>query len=184
MGEHNCWYIVEVKPAADTEEEELAEVFEDIIHHVTSAVAESIEPGSIGAIATADETTDGYYLVQFSGLPFVEQDGSGALLCECYWLYPIPGARKWYTRSEVAHTVDLTKVVDAKVEMNSMSQGNMIPAGARRLLDGKIAEKISETSSYFIVDEILRRERLEYDPSGVCTGDLPESDSDSDSDVE
>ena len=64
--------------------------------------------------------------------------------------------------------------------MNSVSQSNMIPAGARRLLDGKIAEKISETSHNFILDEILRRERLEYDPSRVYTGDLAEPDSDSD----
>jgi len=173
FGDHNCWYIVEVKPGADTDEEDLTDIFKDVLHHVTSAVAASVELGNIGAIATDDESSDGYYLVEFTGVPYTEQSGSsaGALMCECYWLYPIPGARKWYTRSEVSHIADLTNVVDAAVVMNPVSPSNMVPAGPRRNLDGLIAVKISEESHNFILDEVQRRERLEYDPSRVYTED-------------
>ena len=83
MGDHNCWHIVSVKPGVDTDDEDLDEMFKHVLHHVTSAVAASVELGNIGAIATDDASTDRYYLVEFTGLPFTEQDGSGALKCEC-----------------------------------------------------------------------------------------------------
>ena len=54
----------------------------------------------------------------------------------------------------------------------------MVPAGPRRNLDGRIAVKISEGSHNFILDEVQRREMLEYDPSRVNTGD-GKNDSDS-----
>ena len=65
----------------------------------------------------------------------------------------------------------MTNVVDAAVLMNPVSPSNMVPAGPRRNLDGLIAVKISEESHNFILDEVQRRERLEYDPSRVYTED-------------
>ena len=72
----------------------------------------------------------------------------------------------------------MTNVVDAAVVMNPMSQSNMVPAGPRKNIDGRIAVKISEEYHNFILDEVQRRERLEYDPSRVYTGD-EKNDSDS-----
>ena len=88
------------------------------------------------------KTEHEYYLVEFDGLPFTEQDGSGTYKCECYWLYPLPNAVDWYTRSRIATTVDLPNVVHASVDMLHISASNMVPTAARRnlQLEGKVAE--------------------------------------------
>ena len=51
-----------------------------------------------------------------------------------------------------------------------------------RKLQKKHALKISDDSHNYILDEIIRRERLDYDPSRVLVGDEDEDEDDSDSD--
>ena len=54
-----------------------------MIHHLTSAVSDSVDIGKIGAIATEGEDTyDGYYLVEFAGCPYTEQETDGSLKCK------------------------------------------------------------------------------------------------------
>jgi hypothetical protein len=54
-----------------------------VLHHVTTAAAQSVVIGAIGAIATADdEAADGYYLVEFTSLPYTDQCVGGSLKCE------------------------------------------------------------------------------------------------------
>jgi hypothetical protein len=64
----------------DREREELVS---EVLHHVTTAVAQSVVVGAIGAIATADdEAADGYYLVEFTSLPCIDQCAGGTLQCD------------------------------------------------------------------------------------------------------
>ena len=84
--------------------------------------------GNIGAVSTDDETTEGYYLVEFSSEVSTGQNQSGTLLCDGYWLESIPGTRKWFTRSEISTTVHCSNVVCAKIEMLPVSPSNMLSA--------------------------------------------------------
>ena len=124
--------------------------------------------GEICAVATDDEeAADGYYIVQFTGLRYTDQAPGGSLKCEASWLNPVPGARKWFTKSVEDTTVNLVNVVSTGVVMLPISQSNMPPSRERKEAEKKKALKISEQFHNFILDEITRRERLEYDPSRV-----------------
>ena len=101
--------------------------------------------------------------------------------CDCNWLNPVPRARMWYTKSNLETKVDLVNVVATQLELMPISPSNMISnRGLRRDAEAKNAMNISLGTHNFILDEIQRRERLEYDPSRIYTGEMAESDSDSD----
>jgi hypothetical protein len=126
----------------------------------------------IAAIATADdEAADGYYLVEFTSLPYTDQCAGGTLQCDVNWLYPFPRARKWFTKSAAKETFDLVNVVSTGVVMLPISLSNMPPKKVHKTAERNEALKISEDSHNFILDEIIRKERLEYDPSRVFVGD-------------
>ena len=170
----NGWYIVElvVKTGDD---EDVDEAHQEVLHHVTSAIAQSVVVGEIGAIATAgDDASDGYYLFEFTSLSYTDQVVGGALKCDVNWLYPLPHARKWFTKSVEGDSVDLLNVVSTGVDMLQISPMNMPPS--RRMKEAKAngALKISEESHNFILDEIIRRDRLEYDPTRVYFGEEDE----------
>ena len=83
-----------------------------MLHNLTSAVADSVVIGEIGAIAIGGEDAeDGYYLVKFTGCPYTEQETDGSLKCKRNWLYQVPGARKWFTKYTTETTIDMVNVV-------------------------------------------------------------------------
>jgi hypothetical protein len=106
--------------------------------------------------AADDEAADGYYLVEFTSFPYTDQCAGGTLQCDVNWLNPFPRARKWFTKSAAKETFDLV---------------NVVSTGVHKTAERNEALKISEDSHNFILDEIIRRERLEYDPSRVSVGD-------------
>ena len=181
MEESNCWYIVHLVERNDTDQDDIDEENEEILNHITSYLAQTIEIGGYGAVATADEDSlEGYYLVEFLGLPYTDQE-TGALKCDCNWLNPVPRARMWYTKSNLETKVNLVNVVATQLELMPISPSNMISnRGLRRDAEAKNAMNISVGTHNSILDEIKRRERLEYDPSRVYTGEMAESESDSD----
>ena len=82
----------------------------------------------------------------------------------------VPTAPLWHTRSLLKVTVDVTKLVATDLEMQPMSQTNMIRSRSKRVRDEaeqKNAMKLSEESHEFILDEIRMRERgLNMTPAG------------------
>ena len=169
----NDWHIVDIHQVGKDEkamEEDEAEAFHDILHHVGSAVAESVEVGNIGAVTTSEdkEAPNGYYLVEFIDTP---GPGENGLECKVLWLDVIKGAPKWFTKSEVEGVVDMINVVHTDVKMDPVSPSNQLPRWVSNQITNQIAVKISEDSHNFILDEIIRREALEYDHSLVYVGD-------------
>ena len=151
---------------------------------MTTSISQRVQIGNVGAFSfqakDKNENEDGYYLVEFTGLPYTDQK-NGALRGDCHWLYDVLMARYWYTRSTVEHTVDLVTVVTTDVETIPSSPRNMIRDSiARKEAEKKHVVRISEESHDFIMDEIRRRERLEYDPSRVIVGAEADSDSEDD----
>ena len=72
-------------------------------------------------------------------------------------------------------------VVATDVEMKPMSPTNLIKNRAvRQEAAQKNAMRIADESHEFILDEILRRERLEHDPSRVFVAADEDSESDED----
>ena len=54
-----------------------------MLHHVTTAVADNIVVGGIGAVLSrGSDADDGYYLVEFTGLPYTDQTFEASLKCE------------------------------------------------------------------------------------------------------
>ena len=154
-----------------------------MLHHITSSVADSVEIGEIFAIATGGKDAyDGYYLVELTGCPYTEKETDGSLNCKGDWLYQVPGAMKWFTKSTTETTIDMVNVVATLVVMDPISPSNRILRNAKKVATKKHDLKISDDSHNSILDEIIRRERLEYDPSRVLVGDENEDDDDSDSD--
>ena len=90
--------------------------------------------------------------------------------CEGKWLNTVPNAPKWYSRSQAQEEVALLNLVSTEVELIPISPSNLPPASIRRQAREANAERISDESHNFILDEILRRERLEYDPMRVVEG--------------
>ena len=124
-------------------------------------VGEEIQIGLIGAVVTSDEKADGYYLIQWTGTPYTDQD-TGGLLCDGKYLNPVGGAPKWYTHSEDFASIDLKHVVLADVIMEEISDSNQLPNSCnKREAKSKEAKRISKCSNDFIFNEIRRRDQLE-----------------------
>ena len=61
--------------------------------------------------------------------------------------------------------VNMRYVIDAAVESKPMSESNMIPPQAKHeLLGGNIPVELTDSCHNHLLDEILRRSHLEYDP--------------------
>ena len=68
--------------------------------------------------------------------------------------------------------------------MLPISQSNMPPCRRQKEAKTNGALTISEDSHNFMLDEIIRRDRLEYDPGRVFFGEEDEDESESDSESE
>ena len=187
LEDQNKWHFVELEERVGTDEDEVDEERQLVLRHVTTSIARSIEVGGIGAIAFEQregESNEGHHLVEFIGLPKTVQD-EGTSGCawkvDCHWLHSVPTARHWCTKSLQKQAVDLVHVVATDVEMKPMSQTNFIRNRAvRQEAAQKNAMRIADESHEFILDEILRRERLEHDPSRVFVAADEDSESDED----
>ena len=68
--------------------EDADEAHSEVLHNVTTAVANSVVIGEFGAVATdAIDAPDGYYLVEFTGLPYTDQN-DGLSKCSLARLVP------------------------------------------------------------------------------------------------
>ena len=186
LGDSNKWYIVDLELSDKGVPEDAELAYRQVLQHVTSSIAESVEVGQIGAVACDDThgSSNGYYLIRFTSLPFQGQTETGeeAMMVKGQYYYEFPGAKGWFyqddTTVEVTHSLE--HVVATGVDMEGLSPGNQPPRGASRQANEKKAKKISDKSHHQIMDEINRRERLEYDPSRVLVGHEKEDNFDSD----
>ena len=188
LEDKNKWHFVDLHERVGSDEDEVDEERQLVLRHVTTSIARSIEVGKIGAIAfeqrEGEGDEEGCCLVEFIGLPRTEQDEatSGcAWKVDCHWLHRVPTARHWHTKSLQKQTFDLVHVVATDVEMKPMSPMNMMKNRAvRQEAAQKNAMRIADDSHEFILDEIMRRERLEHDPSRVFVAADEDSESDED----
>ena len=188
LEDKNKWHFVDLHERVGSDEDEVDEERQLVLRHVTTSVARSIEMGKIGAFAfeqrEGESNEEGHHLIEFTGLPRTEQ-GEGTTGCawkvDCNWLHSVPTARHWHTKSSQKEAVDLVHVVATDVEMKPMSPTNMMKNRAvRQEAAQKNAMRIADESHEFILDEIMRRERLGHDPSRVFVAADEDSESDED----
>ena len=148
LGNSNYWYLVDIILSVNSEDQEdIYEANHEVLHHLTSAVADSVDIGDIGDIAIAvEDTDDGYYLVKFTGCPYTEQETYGSLKCKGNWLYQVPGARKWFTNSTTETNINMVNLVAISVLMDPISPSNRIPRNSRKEATKKHTLKISDDS--------------------------------------
>ena len=64
LGPYNNWNIIELTPKSITFEE-FDEIHKVVLDRIGENVASLVQPGMYGAINTADNTSNGFYIVQF-----------------------------------------------------------------------------------------------------------------------
>ena len=134
----------------------------DLIGEEINAV---IEEGKFGAIVCSDKNEiNGYYIVEWLGVPWTDQE-TRDLLCQAIYWNSVPRAPGWYTRSNPEHieTHLLNHVISADLELNPISDSNKLPNGcAKASATRQGAMKLSADSHDFIMEEIIRGEALEH----------------------
>ena len=85
LEDHNSWYIVELVEKSSIYKQDIDEERGVVLTHVTTYIAQRVQIGSVGAFAfqakDKNENEDGYYLVEFTGLPNTDQKNN-ALRCD------------------------------------------------------------------------------------------------------
>ena len=169
LGDINKWYFIEMKQRTAEDSgykpfmDEEADLFRgEIEEFLADEMAEKITVGNIGAIAVDDDSTDGYYLVQWTGTPFTCQE-TGDLLCYGQYLNQVPRAKQWYTMSDLQPDLHNVKhIVFADVEMEKVSSTNRLPRNCDvASATSKGAMKISPEEHDYILEEIRRQASLE-----------------------
>uniref|UniRef100_A0A6T8CRX0 Uncharacterized protein n=1 Tax=Prymnesium polylepis TaxID=72548 RepID=A0A6T8CRX0_9EUKA len=68
----NDWRFLQLKPTKTSDAEEEEEAHADVLAGITLLMAEKIEPGKYGAIAT--EGPEGFYILKFTSAPYTQQE--------------------------------------------------------------------------------------------------------------
>ena len=88
----------------------------DVLQHMADDMALQIEVGQYGALNTSIENAcHGYYLVQFLGTPYIDQE-SGKLLCKIwYWEEIAYSNVPWFSPVTFEDIIEVNKLVMANV---------------------------------------------------------------------
>ena len=166
----NKWYFIKLSQKEEKDAgwhkymDDEADYFrEELQEYVADLTAPLIKVGGIGAVATKNkDTPDGYYLVQWTGKPYPDQETKD-WLCEGIYLNEVPLAKYWYTKDEGAPEIhDVRHVVLGQVKMEKISPTNPLPRACnKKSATQKKAMKISADDHEFILEEFIRREALE-----------------------
>ena len=139
----NDWHIVKVKPAAKGDHKEDLHTAQDIVlESLVKAMMGEVKEGNIGAFATEDPESDGYYIVRFKRILYaltrqtkltefiptivVEE---GALVVDAEYLNMVPRNQRWYTPSSLQTKVRLQQVVHPNLTLVAESGNNRLPNG-------------------------------------------------------
>lgn len=196
LGSLNDWKIVTVMPDPDHHQpkvtvvpdldhhqpKEIEGVFGDVLDTCATAALESIKVGSFAAINAEDESTDGHYLVRWTGNPYTLQQPAavegcdqelpaGELVCEGIYWHKQVGTSCWYTPPVVVTTEDkvlfrVRYVVSAEVEVEGPSDGASLPKGLEARLKKRAtvleAKRVTLEAHDRIMDEIAGRALMDY----------------------
>jgi hypothetical protein len=197
---HNDWEIVEIRPGDNTANEDMEEVYATVLESIADVMASEIEENKIGAVSTVDEkyylikwTNLPYrmegdrFLTEYDP-PIHVKDGEQ--VCEGLYLEGLHRAKGWFYQTNIKTVVRLQQVLKADIKMRPIkTPDNLLPRGGYpqreppfdklgktpvRLAQLKQAEaslKICDTNHDEILDEIRRRQLLDYEEEDEETDD-------------
>ena len=170
----NDWTIVKLVETSAIDPDDVEEAKADVLEGVATRMAEEIEEGQYGAVITEDEDTHGYYLVAWASGAYTLQEETdeyqeGELVAEATYFNPVGAARNWYTPSTLTTLVRVQHVVAADVNLLSERESTVkLPSSCNReQAREKGAMRITDTSHEIILDEINRRDSLDYVEHGA-----------------
>ena len=197
----NDWIIIKLVDKLEcTNMNEEEEVHTETLNCLTTAMAEKVQEEFYGAMMTSDTSTkDGYYVVQWTSTPYsLQQDmqlsmynppiylKAGELVCNARFLNEVPRAKQWYTPSvaenEMNTVVRMQHVVMANMTLNAISETNVLPRTCNRSKAEELgALRVSDEDHETILDEIFRRENMDFNEGSYFSEDESESKRESDS---
>ena len=139
---------------------------------------------------TEDEATHGYYIVQWTLVPYTLQEEidefqEGELVCDATYCNPVGRARNWYTPGttpEENALIRIQTVVVGSLDLLEPSEMVKLPQTCnRRKATKKGVLRLSDSSHEEILDEIKRRDALNFEEDiGEDTDDDASTDGRSD----
>ena len=193
LEEKNKWYIVDVEMSPDKGvPEDASKLLHGLLYNRTATMSNDIEIGSFGAVCTEDEDNakDGYYVKQFTSLPFTAQVENGGLQVKGVWLSELDNCTLWFYHNfeEEEATVDMHTVLATNLDIYPISPENK-PKGVSKYLIKEAEEHNALRLPLYehdaIMEEMQLRDTLEHDPTEARLNQkvevaVDESDSESD----
>ena len=183
----NDWLIVDLCPSAGTDMDDVQEACYDVIEGLCEQMSQAIKIGQTGAIGTEDMETQGYYLVRWEteayrfapndeqeseidNLPQLEE---GDLVVRGKYHALIKGAPFWYSPpspddDDDSVLVRVQTVLSAEVELHPVEEGLYDPPrNKRRTIEKVKGSRILEVDHLDLLEEIVRRERIDQEETIV-----------------
>jgi hypothetical protein len=173
----NDWFIVTTSPSNDVDPMDLEQSQKEILLGIMARMAEYIEEGEYGAVMTEDINAHGYYLVRWASETYAAQEDTdewaiGELVVDATYLNPVGRARNWYTPGDDRVTIRVQHVVAAALVLEQPSDEVKLPSNCnRRDALSKGARRLSDDSHLTILDEINRRDILDYEENDDSSSD-------------
>jgi len=174
----NDWKLITLVDAKDSDVDLNDEVHELVLEGITDRLETRVAVGGYGAVSTDDPESDGYYMLQWDSEPQtlendVEIDGiqfhKGDKVVDGTYLNQVPRAKRWYTRApeeekeSLETTIMLRHVVFPDMNLTGESNSQSLPSNCNRVAARQLgALRVSESEHELILDEISRRDRLEF----------------------
>ena len=189
--------LASTKKSSAEEEEEVQRV---VLASIGEMMAERIHDGGIGAFPTEDEDADGYYVVDWKSAPYTLQDAvelkeytpamrleAGELVVDAEYRNKVARAQGWYTKptKPLKTKVRVHQVVAPDLKLAPISAQNKLPNTCDKKNATKLkAEKLSNADHEAIMEEIRRRDVLEYEEEEQEDEESEEESGDEDNDGE
>lgn len=178
LGVYNQWIIMPFQFGKDTTEDDLEQMHHTILTSIASNIASTIAESSYGAVNTEDPQTDGYYIVKFISSPYTLQNdvvvngdriSSGMLVCDAEYLSPAFKGSNWYVTpigGTISVIIQMSKVLISNIDVKVVTERSQLDRDMKSLSNADILSKkpfkLSDNDKKTIIDEIRRREAMEY----------------------
>ena len=200
FGTFNDWTILEIRPMVnEVEEEDMEELFEDILGAHEINITQDIQPGQFGAYESRDE----YYLVKWTSNAYALPvdsinieglDGNileaGSIVADGIYWNPVGRATHWYTPPTVpqVHKFRVRYVASTNIEMEAPSDTVKLPNRRDRAAVMALQPlRLSKAAHELIQAAMARRARINFEEGGTyeaASDNEGGNSSDDESDVE
>ena len=143
-----------------------------VLNALEARMSLAIREGEVEAVGTIDKAAMGYYIVKWLSKPYalqVDAEGisgivtAGAMVVDGLYFNRVQRAPYWYTQSEEKSIIEVKHVLQSGLQLKEICATNTLPWACNQLeATRKNAGKFSMQEHETIVEEAVRRNRLEY----------------------